>query len=374
MTPRHHYIDSAVRKDGDHLRATSSAAAHYGVPVEKHCAYNGSRERFLGADVDVADGSHTPVENRLPALALQSGSGLWVVPFKSITATSVRVPVDLIYLDRDCVVLDTVESFPIARASLLSPPAASLLVLPADAIQSTGTRPGDQLILCPRDEMKERLQRWHNALAHPEEAAASLHAEPVRAGALRLLQWEDPVRPKNPTDAVSAPGPSKEEVPNEPTTAAAEPPAISTPKLIPAEPAQKNVKPTRTWLQRLLFPAPPNLRDAPRESFPSLIAYFFTGGTPEPHSVRDISLSGTYVLTKERWYIGTVVRITLTDRLKPTIDHSITLNMTVVRWGDDGVGLKFLLENGKNRSQGQFGCVGKMHVNQFLQQFRCANS
>jgi hypothetical protein len=376
MTPRHYYNESAVRKDGDHLRVESSAAVPYGVPIENHCAYNRSRERFLSAEVDVADCALVPADNRLAALTHASGAGLWLVPFKSISATSVRVPVDLIYLDQDCAVIDTVESFPISRASILSPLAASVLVLPAETIQSTETQPGDQLILCPPHEMKQRLRRWDNSLADPEgeETAASVNAEPARAGAFRLLQWEDPVRPKNPAEAVPVLDPSPDEVPNEPESLVSESPATGIPELSPAGPAQKPFKPARTWLQRLLSLDPPNVRDGSRESFPSLIAYFFTGGAPEPHSVRDISLSGTYVLTKERWYIGTVVRITLTDRFQPTVEHSITLNMTVVRWGNDGVGLKFLLQSGRDRGRGEFGVAGKMHVDHFLQQLRYANN
>ena len=34
-------------------------------------------------------------------------------------------------------------------------------------------------------------------------------------------------------------------------------------------------------------------------------------------------------------------------------ERSITLNATVIRWGNDGVGLKFVLHNGKGRRQAQ---------------------
>jgi len=40
---------------------------------------------------------------------------------------------------------------------------------------------------------------------------------------------------------------------------------------------------------------------------------------------------GSALVATERWYLGTVVRLTLTDRLDPTVDRSITLNATVVR-------------------------------------------
>jgi hypothetical protein len=83
-----------------------------------------------------------------------------------------------------------------------------------------------------------------------------------------------------------------------------------------------------------------------------LIAYFFTGGAPVGHTVRDISATGMYVVTDERWYPGTVVRITLTDRHEPTRERSITLNAKAVRRGADGAGLEFVLEE-KNGRKGQ---------------------
>jgi hypothetical protein len=58
---------------------------------------------------------------KIPKLAPRSGAGLWLVPFRGISATSVHVPLDLIYLDRSCTVIDVVESFPIFRVSASSP-------------------------------------------------------------------------------------------------------------------------------------------------------------------------------------------------------------------------------------------------------------
>ena len=56
-----------------------------------------------------------------------------------------------------------------------------------------------------------------------------------------------------------------------------------------------------------------------------------------------------YVFTEERWYLGTVIRVTLTDRRNPSAERSFTANAKVVRWGNDGVGLQFLLSTRKAR-------------------------
>jgi hypothetical protein len=62
--------------------------------------------------------------------------------------------------------------------------------------------------------------------------------------------------------------------------------------------------------------------------------------------------------------------MTLTDRLEPTLERSITVNATVVRSGDDGVGLKFVLLNGDDGRRGQTGGVNKLQIDQFLQRLR----
>ncbi len=64
--------------------------------------------------------------------------------------------------------------------------------------------------------------------------------------------------------------------------------------------------------------------------------------------------------------------MTLTDRREPTVEHSITVNATVVRWGNDGVGLQFVLQNPKGRRSefdGVVQGVDQMQLEQFLQGF-----
>jgi len=144
------------------------------------------------------------------------------------------------------------------------------------------------------------------------------------------------------------------------------------------EPAQNHSKPRKSWLQRLLFPGPTESRKAPREALPGPAAYFFTGGVPVAHDIREISLTGMYVVTTERWYPGTVVRMTLTDRRKPTVDRSIILNATVVRWGYDGVGVAFVLHDDNNRHPklafGVADSVDRMQIDRFIQRLRSAES
>src|SRR5580698_6232610 len=124
-----------------------------------HCAYNQTRECFLGLEVTAADLSYAGIVELMATMTLRSGEGLWIVPFRGIPATGLPAPLDLIYLDEDCRVIDLVESFPTFRISSSSPKAASVLVLPVYSIYSSQTQPGDQLVLCIAEEMERRLEK-----------------------------------------------------------------------------------------------------------------------------------------------------------------------------------------------------------------------
>jgi hypothetical protein len=377
MTQRRHYLESAARKDANQYPvADSSPPAPSGVAAGKHCAYNQTRECFLGSDVEAADFS----VSRLPSLAADSGAGLWLVPFLGISPTSVRIPVDLIYLDRHCTVLDTVESFPLSRVSASSPAPASVLVLPAETLRSTETQPGDQLILCPANEMKQRLQKLTSPAETGTEASATAGQDAnARAGAFRLLLWEDRSRSKNPLGIVHDEDRTRAEIASKPAAVAPEPQQVASTLPAALAPAIElsPAKPARGWLQRLLSPEPPQPRKAQRESMPGLSVFFFTGGAPVAHGVRDISLTGMFVLTQERWYPGTMVRMTLTDSLDPVSERSITLNTTVVRADDEGVGLRFVLRDTKDR-RSQLDGMGNYpdaaQMNLFIQRLRSARS
>jgi hypothetical protein len=144
-------------------------------------------------------------------------------------------------------------------------------------------------------------------------------------------------------------------------------------------PLPKDEKPASKmkWWQKLLYEEPSDRRKAAREALPGLVAYFFTGGVPRPHSVRDISTSGLYIITEERWYRGTFVRITLTDEREPTAERSITLHAGVVRWTEDGVALNFVLHEKRKRLKGTVSTLDQLsggasvtQVEEFMARFK----
>jgi hypothetical protein len=81
-------------------------------------------------------------------------------------------------------------------------------------------------------------------------------------------------------------------------------------------------------------------------------AYRWNGSTLEQDMVRDISATGVYLLTKERWRLGTIVSLTMQREgpleLDPT--RRITTQARVVRCGEDGVGLSFIWSKHDPRS------------------------
>jgi hypothetical protein len=278
-----------------------------------------------------------------------------------------------------------------------------VLVLAADTIRTTETRVGDQLMLCPPEEMKRRLQRLASPHASPGTSlGAETKPDAGRNGGNstgRVLQWEDRARAKTPAEknpleeqAAEAIAPDPQAMTQqamavyvpEPAAASAAPAVtlrgteITLPATDPepkvAEPAKGNAKPARGWLSKLLSPDPPDARKATREALPGLNAFFFTGGAPQAHGVRDISQTGLYVLTSERWYPGTMVRMTLTDCTEKSRERSITLNTTVMRSGDDGVGLRFILEKGKSREpvDGMSYGASMEQIQEFLQRIKDA--
>jgi hypothetical protein len=97
-----------------------------------------------------------------------------------------------------------------------------------------------------------------------------------------------------------------------------------------------------SWFARALFQ---ERRSTERQRAPQLEAYYWNGSQPVPHGVSDISHSGIYLLTEDRWHHGTLLMLTLQDPLNDAIlktGQSIRLQSKVVRWGTDGVGFAFI--------------------------------
>jgi hypothetical protein len=87
-----------------------------------------------------------------------------------------------------------------------------------------------------------------------------------------------------------------------------------------------------------------------RRPAPQFVAYHSTGATPKQEDIKDISSTGIYLLTEERWLPGTPVLLTIQKRgpLEENGERKVTLRATSARWGEDGVGLSFTLPKDVN--------------------------
>jgi hypothetical protein len=98
----------------------------------------------------------------------------------------------------------------------------------------------------------------------------------------------------------------------------------------------------KNWFEELMAG---DQRRPQRYIAPRVVAYFWDGGTPAAHCIRDISSSGIYLLTTQRWYPGTLVTMTLqrTEKDEAGVRQSITVQARVMRSAEDGVGLRFVV-------------------------------
>jgi hypothetical protein len=130
------------------------------------------------------------------------------------------------------------------------------------------------------------------------------------------------------------------------------------------------------WLNKLFSSR--ERRRAERQSTPELAAHYWNGGSPAEHGVRDISATGLFLLTHERWYPGTLVVMTLQKRDQPEsdADRAISVQSKAVRWGDDGVGLEFVALDKQDPRRGLSMLAegaDRQSLNKFLEGFRIDN-
>lgn len=110
------------------------------------------------------------------------------------------------------------------------------------------------------------------------------------------------------------------------------------------------------WLTE--SPPPPKPRAA-RRTEPTVVVYYWDGSTPKGHELRNISPTGAYLYTSERWYIGTIVRLLIQAKNDSEQNESNgtenvpsqSIPARVVRHGSDGVALHFMFNNAEQREK-----------------------
>lgn len=316
------------------------------METQKYCVYNQTRESFLSLGVVVIDSALKQLKVLLENVSVKSDSGLWLTPFKGIPALRGLTPVDLIYLDEDYRVIQSVESFPNTAIEPLRTQPSSALVLTSHSVFSSQTQRGDQLLICGAEEMERRLDRFSNGAGHMQMTAVE-----------ELPKAE----PKEPAESFSSP-----------TIDRAMEMQIAHQRLVEKENAELEALKNAGWFTRFLRWLSTDRRASKRHPLPGLVAYYWTGGAPEAFHIADISGVGLYLLTDERWFPGTMILMTLqrtnTDGEGP--DDYIAVQTRVARWGSDGLGLSFVPSNAVDLNTGQplpeMG-VGKKALHRFIQ-------
>jgi uncharacterized membrane protein (UPF0127 family) len=125
----------------------------------RYCVYNQTRECFLSFGVTVANTLFARLRGLIGKLRLSSDEGVWIIPSQGVHTLGVLFPLDIIYLDEDLKVIHTLEHFPTFRVGPLKTKATSVLELPAHAIYSSQTQPGDQFVICRASEITQFLNR-----------------------------------------------------------------------------------------------------------------------------------------------------------------------------------------------------------------------
>jgi hypothetical protein len=286
------------------------------MEVQKFCVYNQTRDSLLGLDVVAVDTTTETLMRQMEYLAVRAETGLWMTPYLGFPLSPGVTTIDLVCLDRNYCVVELLVG--VSSADMLPDRfAASALALPARTLKLSRTEVGDQLLICPPEELKLRFP-------HISLRSSSRH----RAVSESVLEARMNAQIDH---AGSSQRPSAKV------------------ELLPGRHAfDENYDadtPAKVTLKtRILRWLVSDRRTNKRLPTPRLIAYRWTGGNPYAHHIGDISESGLYLVTDERWIPGTKILITLqrTDTEGDNPEDAIAVETSVVRWGPDGEGLTFV--------------------------------
>jgi len=133
-------------------------------------------------------------------------------------------------------------------------------------------------------------------------------------------------------------------------------------------PSEKIMSPSpakEPLVKRLIRWLYPDQRVANRHTMPPLIAWLGMVRGSKEYKVGDVSVAGFYMITEERWVPGTSFPVTLerTDEM----GRSLTVQASVVRAGDDGVGFTFLQNAAEETADGPSGANTRVDLTKLAQ-------
>jgi hypothetical protein len=274
--------------------------------------YDPAAHRILLEGVLALDAPQDPLralQVMLDGPALHASAGVWAAPFQAIAFVPRLAAYDIVYLNANERIVELCELDPGAAYPAYTQTPASILLLPPKTIATTEMKVGDKLVFyVPSEPGGTPSQELIAAATSGKPAAEVAQGAPV-----------DPASFVPPLPLPPAPPP----------------------------PSKSPLLRLLRWVDPKLV-TPPELRASARRTSPDLVAYSWAKGIAASYPVGDLSSTGIYLLTEERWPIGEQVTLVLQREgpIESDLRRQVTMHSEVVRYGDQGIGLRFLLPLG----------------------------
>lgn len=110
---------------------------------------NRTRDTLLATKAEHARSFSARFVGLMGRRSLPFGEALWIDPCNSIHTFFMRIPIDVVFLDRELRVVRAIPAMVPWRASSIYRKARTVLELPAGTLAASGTSEGDQLDFQP---------------------------------------------------------------------------------------------------------------------------------------------------------------------------------------------------------------------------------
>ena len=110
-------------------------------------AFNRTRQVYLATELALANTHWSRLCGLLGSSDrdFRGGRGLWITPCRGVHTLAMRFPIDVVYLDREGMVVHLERDLPPWRFAPVRLQAASVIELPCQTVASTGTEIGDRI-------------------------------------------------------------------------------------------------------------------------------------------------------------------------------------------------------------------------------------
>jgi uncharacterized membrane protein (UPF0127 family) len=110
-------------------------------------AFNRTRQAYLATQLSIAATHWSRLRGLMctEAGSFHAGQGLWIVPSRGVHTFAMRFPIDVVYLDEEKTVVHLEQDLKPWRVAPVRMRTASVIELPRNILNSTGTSIGDEI-------------------------------------------------------------------------------------------------------------------------------------------------------------------------------------------------------------------------------------